>query len=91
MVPGYLVQLNLLRFEGVTLEDPEALEGEAQLSVNWEILRSSDGALLRQGTTEVRTPGWVVSDFDSLVGLLDDGLARVAEELVLGLEAVRVP
>jgi hypothetical protein len=87
--PEYLVEVHLLRFEGVTPEDPLAPTGEAHLLATWEILRSGDAAVLERGTTEVRSDGWTIGDFDELVGLLDAALGTLAEDLGLGLDRAR--
>jgi uncharacterized protein len=89
--PEYLIQVHVLRFEGVAPEASMSRAGEAHLLATWEILRSRDGSVLVSGTTEVRSSGWTVGDFARLVGLLDDGLATLAEDLVLGLEQVLPP
>jgi hypothetical protein len=89
--PDYVVQLHLLRFEGVVPDEPGASVGEAHLRATWEILRRQDGALLSRGTTEVREPGWTVGDFDGLVGRLDQGLATLAEALRADLERLLPP
>lgn len=86
--PEYVIRLHLLRFEGVAPDDPLASAGEAHLLATWEILGSSDGAVLGSGTTEVRSGGWTIGDFDELVSLLDAGLDTLAEDLVLQLERV---
>lgn len=86
--PEYLIQVHVLRFEGVRPEDPLAPEGQAHLRATWEILRSRDGSVLGSGTTEVRSTQWRVGDFDALVGLLDAGLAILADDLVLEMERV---
>lgn len=86
--PEYVIQLRLLRFEGVAPDDPLDAAGEAHLLATWEILGSSDGAVLGSGTTEVRSGGWTVGDFDGLVSLLDAGLDTLAEELAQRLERV---
>jgi hypothetical protein len=85
--PAYLIQLHVLRFEGVAPEDPAALDGEAHLLATWEIFRSGEGAPLARGTTEVRAD-WRVGDFSALVRLLDEGLGTLAEELDRGLQGV---
>jgi uncharacterized lipoprotein YmbA len=89
--PEYLVQLHLLRFEGVASMDSTDGMGEAHLLATWEILRAGDGTVLQFGTTEVRSPGWVVGDFDRLVGLLEAGLSALADDLIRGLEQVARP
>lgn len=87
--PDRIVQLNLLRFEGVAPEDPEnALMGEAHLLASWEILRAADGTLLARGTTEVRSEGWQVGNFNDLVRLLDDGVGTLAEEIFREIEVI---
>jgi uncharacterized protein len=92
--PELVVQVHVLRFEGVTSDDREQGTGEAHLLATWEILDPRDGAVRAHGTTEVRQGGWSVGDFDGLVRLLSSGLETLAEELALGLEralALREP
>ncbi|MEX2471308.1 MAG: PqiC family protein [Gemmatimonadota bacterium] len=91
--PEYVIEMDVLRFEGVAPADSLAVEGEAHLLATWEITRRRDGSLLASGTTEVREPGWTVGDFHGLVALLDAALDRLGAELVLELEAAleRVP
>jgi uncharacterized lipoprotein YmbA len=90
-IPDQIVQLEILRFEGVA---PEAgaseMAGEAHLLATWEISRSRDNVLLSRGVTEVRTAGWKVGDFQALVGLLDAGISTLAEEILSELEAIEV-
>jgi hypothetical protein len=88
--PDYLIQVHLLRFEGVVPDGPEAPVGEAHLRATWEILRREDGALLSRGTTDVRE-GWTVGDFDGLVSGLDQALAALVEALRADLERVVPP
>jgi uncharacterized lipoprotein YmbA len=76
----YLVQLHVMRFEGVA--DSLATQGEAQLRATWEIIRPNDGAVLARGSTDYRQPGWQVGDYASLVRMLDDGLSGVARDVV---------
>jgi len=89
--PDYLIQVHLLRFEGVTPEEPAALRGAAHLLAAWEILHPESGALLARGTTEVREEGWAVGDYPALVGMLDAGLGRLAQELILELQQLPPP
>jgi len=89
--PALLIQLQILRFEGVGPERSESGEGEAHLLATWEILRPLDGAVLGRGTTEVREGGWSVGDFDGLVRLLDSGLATLAGDLALSLAGAEAP
>lgn len=86
--PERLIEVTLLRFEGVAPEDPLATVGEAHLLATWEILDAEGRSRLVSGTTDVRSSGWTVGEFDDLVGLLDAALAVLAEDLVRGLERV---
>lgn len=89
--PDRVIQMHILRFEGVAREDFLNHEAEAHLLVTWEILRALDGAVLAGGTTEVREEGWSLGDFDGLVGLLDAGLEILARDLALALALERDP
>jgi uncharacterized lipoprotein YmbA len=91
MQPEYLIELQVLHFEGVVPATPGASVGEAHVQVTWEILRRQGEVVLLRGVTEVRESGWVVGDFDELVSLLDTGLGTLAEELTVGLESVLPP
>jgi len=84
--PDHVIQVHVLRFEGVEPAGSGSGEGEAHLLATWEIFRSPDGALVGQGSTEVRAGGWSVGDFGGLVSLLDAGLEVLAEDLVTGLQ-----
>jgi uncharacterized protein len=84
--PERVIQVHILRFEGVAEEAPVTGEGEAHLLATWEILRPLDGAVLARGTTEVREEGWSIGDFDGLVRLLDAGLDILAGDLARGLD-----
>jgi uncharacterized protein len=87
----YVIQLHVLRFDGLLPDDAAATEGEALVQATWEILRGADGVVLTRGTTEYREGGWTLEDYDSLVSLLQEGLGVLAEELATGLKSVRVP
>ncbi len=89
--PDVLVQVDILRFEGVAEGDPVTGGAEVHLLATWEILRPTDGAILARGTTEVREGGWSVGDFDGLVRLLSAALEVLAEDLALNLERIAVP
>lgn len=77
----YLIQLNVLRFEGLVSEEGTASQGEIHLLATWEIIGSEDGAVLARGTTDHRAGGWRVGDFAHLVTLLDAGLGVLASDL----------
>jgi len=87
----YLIQLQILRFEGSAPDGLAVTEGEALLLASWEILRGDDGALLAQGATEYHGPGWAVGDYDGLVALLETGLSELARDLVAALSGLGLP
>lgn len=87
----YVIQLEILRFEGAAPDGPAVTGGEALLLARWEILRGGDGALLARGTTEYHGPGWVLGDYEGLVGLLETGLGELAHDLVAALAGLGAP
>ena len=87
----YVIQLQILRFEGLAPDGPVATVGEALVLASWEILRGADGALLSSGTTEYHGPGWTVGDYDGLVSLLETGLSKLADDLVAALASLSTP
>mgnify|MGYP001306854491 CR=1 FL=1 len=87
----YVIQLQILRFEGSAPDDVAATEGEALLLASWEILRGKDGALLARGTTDYHGAGWKVGDYDGLVNLLETGVSELADDLAARLERVIAP
>jgi uncharacterized lipoprotein YmbA len=84
----YLVQLQVLRFEGLAPEDPAATQGVVHVLAVWEIIRQTDGAVLARGTTDYREPGWAVDDYAGLVTSLDRGLAVLSGDLIGSIEAL---
>lgn len=78
----YLVELHVLRFEGVAPRDPAATEGEAHMLVTWAIVRPKDGEVLARGTTDYRKGGWRIGDYAGLVALLDTGVHALSAELL---------
>lgn len=78
----YLVELNVLRFEGVAPVDPAATEGEAHVLATWAIIRPADGEVLARGTTDYRKGGWRVGDYPGLVALLDAGVFALSADLM---------
>jgi len=86
----YIVEVEVLRFDGVAPEaDRRRRVGEAHLRANWEVIRALDTAVVASGTTERRQPGWPVEDYPALVGLLDDSLLALADDLVAAIVARR--
>ena len=83
----YLVRLHVEHFEGVAPEGTDST-GAVRVRATWEIIRPLDGEVVARGTTDVREAGWVEGDFAALVGLLDQGLAVLAGEVVARLEEV---
>ncbi|MHB1192967.1 MAG: PqiC family protein [Longimicrobiales bacterium] len=87
----YVIQLQILRFEGSAPDGLAVTEGEALLIANWEILRGGDGVMLARGTTEYHGPGWALGDYDALVDLLETGLSELAGDLVAALAGLGAP
>jgi len=87
--PEHLLQVQLLRFEGVAPDGAPGGTGSAHLVATWEILGSAGAVVLARGTTEVLDDGWVVGDFDALVQMLDAGIGTLAGEIAVELERVR--
>lgn len=77
----YIVQLHVLRFEGVTTATG-AGEGFAQFLARWEIIHPSDGSLAARGATDFRASDWMIDDYAGLVTRLDRGLVVLAQDLV---------
>jgi hypothetical protein len=101
---AYLIQLNVLQFEGLIPEvvagvrdefplddvrEGATQEGEAQIVASWEIIRHEDGAVLARGVTDHRQGGWRVGDYAGLVTLLDAGLGVLADDLIAAMAALR--
>lgn len=78
----FVLQLHVSRFEGVTPDDALAVQGEAHLLASWELHRPQDGAVVARGGTVYRAGGWRVGDYPALVTLLDEGLMRMAHDIV---------
>ncbi len=87
----YVIQLHVLRFDGLVPDGAAATEGEALIQATWEILRGADGVVLTRGTTEHRQGGWTLEDYDSLVSLLQEGLGVLADDLAAGLKSIMAP
>ena len=87
----YLVQVDVLRFEGVAPEELAGTKGVAHLLATWMIIRPGDGEVLARGTTDYRESSWRVGDHGHLVTLLDAGLSVLSENLVAGIAGLGAP
>ncbi len=87
----YLIQLDVVRFEGVAPDKPPSLAGGVHLLATWEIIRQEDGVVLARGTTDYRRPGWAVGDYAGLVALLDEGLEALSADLMARVVELRGP
>ncbi len=81
----YVIQIDVLRFEGLALGEPGSVDGGVHMLATWEILGQKDGVVLARGTTDYRRPGWRVGDYGALVSLLDGGLDQLAGDLTAGV------
>jgi hypothetical protein len=87
----WVIQLQILSFGGSVPDDVTATTGEARVLATWEIARGDDGAVVARGTTEYRGEGWKVGDYDALLGLLETGLSKLADDLVAALASLGAP
>ncbi|MEX2583731.1 MAG: PqiC family protein [Gemmatimonadota bacterium] len=81
----FLIELNVLRFEGVAPAGPGATAGEVHVLAEWQILRPGDSGIAARGTSDFRQGGWEVGDHASLVGLMNTGLRALAVDLMTRL------
>jgi uncharacterized protein len=86
----YVIQLHVLRFEGMAPEDEAATGGEAHMLATWEILQQ-DGSVLARGTTDYRDRNWRVGDFPGLVASLDHGLSELSGDLMRSIAGLGAP
>ena len=86
----YVIQLHVLRFEGVSQGEPPAVDGEAVVLATWEIIRQLDGTVLQRGSTDHRESGWTVGDYAGLVALLDTGLRALTDQLLRSIDDLDV-
>jgi uncharacterized protein len=81
----YLIELEVLRFEGVAPADPQSTAGEVHILTQWEILRPSDAVTVTRGMSDFRQDGWEVGDHAALVALLNSGLRALSADLLTSL------
>jgi hypothetical protein len=84
----YVIQLHVLRFEGLVPEGVEEVDGEVHMLATWEIIQQLDGVVLARGTTDYLGDGWTLGDYAGLVTLLDAGLQVLTEELLESLRSL---
>lgn len=77
----FVVQLRVLRMEGVVPDDASVTRGELHLVASWEVIRPEDGALLARGESDRRQGGWTLGDYHGLVILLEHGLNALAGDV----------
>lgn len=92
----YIVQLHVLRFEGVgPPPDPEAdedappPEGHLRTVVEWKLLDAADDSVLARGLTQHREDNWQVGDYEALASRLGDALSVLADDIGERLRALR--
>jgi uncharacterized protein len=78
----YLIQMQVLRFEGRVPDGEAASVGEVHVLASWEIIRQLDGEVLARGTTDFREPGWRLGDYAGLVTSLDRGVSALSADLM---------
>lgn len=84
----YVLEIDVVRFEGRVPDARSPSEGVVELLATWEILRQADGAVLTRGTTDFRRIGWAVGDYASLVALLGEGLGVLSGDVLDGLSLI---
>ena len=85
----YVVQLRILRFEGVGApppgpeadDDTPVPEGHSEMVVRWTILGAEGEQVRAQGVTRHREEGWPVTDYADLAAKLDTSLVVLADTL----------
>lgn len=84
----YIVQLSVLRFEGVgPPPDPEEEEndpppeGHAQMVVRWTIFGPDGTEPVGQGITRHREEGWPITDYADLASKLDTSLVVLSRDV----------
>jgi len=83
----YVVQLRVLRFEGVGPrppgpdDDAPIPEGHSQMVVRWTIVDPDGETTRAQGLTRHREDNWLVSDYADLAAKLDTSLVVLSNDL----------
>lgn len=92
----YVVQLRVLRFEGVgppppgpdADDDAPVPTGHTQMTVTWTIFGPEGGTVRTQGRTQHRMDDWPVTDYAGLVSHLDSSLVVLAEDIRTRLQSL---
>jgi hypothetical protein len=95
----YVVQLRILRFEGVgprppgpdADDDAPIPEGHSQMTVGWTVFSPRGDSVQARGRTEHRIDGWPVTDYAVLASMLDRSLAVLAEDIRARLSTLDAP
>lgn len=90
----YLVQLNVLRFEGAgppplgpDEEPPDAAPvGGAHMTIAWEVIDPETESVLTRGITRHQEDDWTVNDYADLVAKLDASITVLAQDLAARLQ-----
>jgi hypothetical protein len=85
----YVVQLRVLRFEGVgppppdpdADEDAPVPEGHSEMVVGWTIFGADGETVRARGTTRHREEGWPITNYADLAAKLDTSLVVLADDL----------
>jgi hypothetical protein len=95
VVFDHIVQLRILRFEGVgppppgleADEETPVPEGYSEMVVRWTIFGAEGERVRAQGVTRHREDGWPVTDYADLAAKLDTSLVVLANDLGTRLQA----
>jgi uncharacterized lipoprotein YmbA len=94
----YVVQLRVLRFEGVGPEPPgpdaddaPLPDGHSQMAIRWTIFGPDGEITKRQGITQHREEGWAVTDYADLAAKLDTSLTVLADDIGTSLRTLERP
>lgn len=85
----YVLQLRVLRFEGVgppppgpdADDDAPLPEGHSQMAVGWTVLGPAGDSIRTRGQTRHRVAEWTVTDYAGLVARLDTSLGVLADDI----------
>jgi uncharacterized lipoprotein YmbA len=92
----YVVQLRVLRFEGVgppppgpdADDDAPVPTGHSEVTVAWTLFGPEGDAVRTRGRTQHRIDDWPVTDYAALVSHLDSSLVVLAEDIRSRLQSL---